>query len=114
MLSPDERWVAVSNETSNDIYFLDTASMTIAGKVAVPANPRGMRFSPDSRQLYVASEQAHMLSLLDVERRKLIRSVPTGGERLVTSRSVRQPAGFMCPMAGPRIYEFLKPQRSSP
>jgi len=51
--------------------------------VPVPANPRGMRFSPDSRQLYVASEQAHTLSLLDVERRELIRSVPTGGERPV-------------------------------
>ena len=83
VLSPDGRWVAVSNETSNEIHFIDTATMTSKGKVPVPANPRGMRFSPDSRQLYVASEQAHTLSLLDVERRELIRSVPTGGERPV-------------------------------
>jgi PQQ-dependent catabolism-associated beta-propeller protein len=83
VLSPDQRWVAVSNESSNEIHFIETATLAVAGSVAVPANPRGMRFGEDSRELYVASEQGHTVSVLDVARRELIKSVATGGERPV-------------------------------
>jgi PQQ-dependent catabolism-associated beta-propeller protein len=83
VVSPDARWVTVSNETSNEIHFIDTATDQIAGKVSVPRNPRGMRFSSDSRKLYVASEQDHNISVVDVEKRELVKSVPTGGERPV-------------------------------
>jgi PQQ-dependent catabolism-associated beta-propeller protein len=83
VLSPDGRWVSVSNETSNEVHLFDTASVTIVGKVPVPRNPRGMRFTADSRQLYVASEQAHVISIVDVEKRALMKSIPTSGERPV-------------------------------
>jgi PQQ-dependent catabolism-associated beta-propeller protein len=83
VLSPDGRWVSVSNETSNEIHLFDTASAAIVGKISVPRNPRGMRFTADSRRLYVASEQAHVISIVDVEKRELVKSVPTGGERPV-------------------------------
>jgi PQQ-dependent catabolism-associated beta-propeller protein len=83
VLSPDGRWVSVSNETSNEVHLIDTTTAAIAGKVSVPRNPRGMRFTADSRQLYVASEQAHVVSVIDVEKRTLVKSVPTGGERPV-------------------------------
>ena len=83
VLSPDGRWVVVSNETSNEIHLIDTTSATIVGKVSVPRNPRGMRFTADSRQLYVASEQAHVISVIDVEKREVVKSAPTGGERPV-------------------------------
>jgi PQQ-dependent catabolism-associated beta-propeller protein len=95
VLSPDERWVTVSNESSNDIYFIDAQSAAMAGRVGVPRNPRGMRFSADSRRLYVASEQEPMVSIIDVAERKLIRSMPTGGERPVDI--------VICP-DGQRIY----------
>ena len=42
-----------------------------------------MRFTADSRQLYVANEQAHVISIVDVEKRALVKSIPTGGERPV-------------------------------
>src|SRR6266850_847528 len=71
VLSPDGRWVTVSNETSNEVHFIETASGTIVGKVSVPGNPRGMRFCADSKLLYVASEQAHVVSIVDVETRAL-------------------------------------------
>ena len=83
VLSPDGRWVTVSNETSNEVHLVDTANGTITGKIAVPRNPRGMRFTADSRRLYVASEQAHVVSIIDIERRELMKSAETGGERPV-------------------------------
>ena len=39
VLSPDGRWVSVSNETSNEVHFFDTASATMVGKISVPRNP---------------------------------------------------------------------------
>ena len=83
VLSPDGRWIVVSNETSNEIHFVDIAIATIVGSVSVPRNPRGMRFCADSRLLYVASEQAHVVSVIEVKQRKLVKSEPTGGERPV-------------------------------
>src|SRR5207245_7259943 len=57
VLSPDGRWVAVSNETSNDIHLIDTAAQAVAKKISVPKNPRGMRFTADSRRLFVARSE---------------------------------------------------------
>src|SRR5919197_2055336 len=39
VLSPDGRWIEVSNETSNEIHFVDIAIATIVGSVSVPRNP---------------------------------------------------------------------------
>src|SRR2546427_533753 len=79
--SPDGRWVAVSNETSDDVHLIETASDTVVKQIPVPRNPRGMRFTADSRFLFVASEQAHVVSVVDMAQLSVIKSVPTGGSR---------------------------------
>src|SRR4030095_9506104 len=43
----------------------------------------GMRFTADSRQLYVASEQAHVVSVIDMAEMRVVKSAPTGGSRPV-------------------------------
>jgi YVTN family beta-propeller protein len=42
--SPDGKWIVVSNETSNDVHVIDTATQAVVKKIAVPKNPRGLRF----------------------------------------------------------------------
>ena len=83
MASPDGRWIAVSNETSDDIHVIETASDAVVRRIAVPKNPRGMRFTADSRHLWVASEQAHVVSVIDMKGMTVIKSAPTGGSRPV-------------------------------
>jgi PQQ-dependent catabolism-associated beta-propeller protein len=83
VLSPDGRWVAVSNETSHELHLFETTGATLTGKVSVPRNPRGMRFTADSRRLFVACEQDHVVTVLDVERREKVDTFATGGERPV-------------------------------
>ena len=46
--------VLVSNEVSNDISFIDSASDAVVRSVPVGKRPRGMKVSPDGRKLYVA------------------------------------------------------------
>jgi len=52
-------------------------------KVPVPKNPRGMRFSADSRRLFVASEQAHVVSVVSLDTLSVEKSAATGGSRPV-------------------------------
>jgi YVTN family beta-propeller protein len=85
--------VAVSNETSNDIHMIDTATNTVTKKIPVPKNPRGLRFSGDSRRLFVASEQHHSVSVIQMDTLSVDKSVPTGGQRpvdVVLSRDGRR------------------------
>jgi len=49
----------------------------------VPKNPRGMRFSADSRRLFVASEQAHVVSIVSMDTLGVEKSAATGGSRPV-------------------------------
>src|SRR5262249_9449290 len=46
--------VYVSNEDSNDISIVDSATNTIAATVFVGKRPRGIRLAPDGKTLYVA------------------------------------------------------------
>jgi YVTN family beta-propeller protein len=46
--------ILVSNEASNDISFIDAASGNVLGALPVGKRPRGLKVSPDGRQLYVA------------------------------------------------------------
>jgi YVTN family beta-propeller protein len=82
VVSPDGRWVAVSNESSHDVYLIDAAGDVVT-RIPVPENPRGMRFTRDSQRLYVASERAQSISLVDIARRAIVRRAPTGGTRPV-------------------------------
>jgi len=51
VLSPDGRWIAVSNETSNDIHLIDTAARQWPRRSRCRKTTRGMRFTADSRRL---------------------------------------------------------------
>jgi YVTN family beta-propeller protein len=44
----------VSNEESNDVSVIDTASDTVLRSIPVGRRPRGLEVSPDGRKLYVA------------------------------------------------------------
>jgi YVTN family beta-propeller protein len=55
----------------------------VAKKIPVPKNPRGMRFTADSRRLFVASEQAHVVSIVNMDTLSVEKSAPTGGSRPV-------------------------------
>src|SRR4029450_3391294 len=81
--SPDGRWIAVSNETSDDVHLIEVASDTVVKQIPGPKNPRGMRFTADSRRLFVASEQAHVVSVIDIAEMRVVKSAPTGGSRPV-------------------------------
>ena len=63
----------LQRQTSDDIHLIATSSDTVVKQIAVPKNPRGMRFTADSRHLFVASEQAHVVSMIDMAEMRVVR-----------------------------------------
>jgi len=90
--------VYVSNEDSNNISIIDSATDSLAGTIFVGKRPRGIRLSPDGHTLYVAvsgspkdppnardagrplspDRAADGIALVDVATRAVTRTIPSG------------------------------------
>ena len=64
-VSPDGQQVAVVCYDSNDVYFIDTATNTVIGKVPVGQNPQDLTYAPDGRYLYTANVDGNTVSVID-------------------------------------------------
>jgi YVTN family beta-propeller protein len=53
-VSPDGKWLVVSNWCSFDVSIVDTATATQVARVPVGAYPRGIAISPNSSEAYIA------------------------------------------------------------
>jgi len=97
--APSERHprVYVSNEDSNDISIVDSATDEVTGTIFVGKRPRGIRLAPDGRTLFVAlsgspkdppgahdggrppaDRAADGIALVDVATEKLVRTIASG------------------------------------
>src|SRR5947208_1584648 len=83
--------VFVTNEKSDDVHVIGTPTVPVVKQIPVPKIRRGMRSTADSRKLLVASEQAHVVSVIDMDAMRVVKSEPTGGSRPVDI--VRTPDG---------------------
>jgi len=89
--------VYVSNEDSNDISIIDSATDRVTGTIFVGKRPRGIRLAPDGRTLFVALSgsprdppgardggrppadlAADGVALVDVASEKLVRTIASG------------------------------------
>jgi YVTN family beta-propeller protein len=74
----DKRHVMVSNRVANTISKIDYQSMTVVESYPAPSGPDCMDISPDGRLIYVASRWAKKLTVIDTEKRQVLRQVNVG------------------------------------
>jgi YVTN family beta-propeller protein len=55
-ITPDGRWVLVTNESDNSVSVIDTRTLKIVRSVEVGKRPRDVAFTPDGRAAYVSGE----------------------------------------------------------
>ena len=55
-ITPDGRWVLVTNESDNSVSVIDTRTLKIVKSVQVGKRPRDVAFTPDGRAAYVSGE----------------------------------------------------------
>ena len=65
-VSPDNRYVLVTNRCSWDLNIISTATQTVVKTIYIGRYPRGMAVSPDSKFVYIAemgSNRVHQINL---------------------------------------------------
>lgn len=78
VVSPDGRWVYVTNGGDNAVSVVDAAAMKEVATIATGAFPHGIRLSPDGRQAYVANLKGGTVSVIDTASRQQVASIPVG------------------------------------
>jgi YVTN family beta-propeller protein len=64
-LSPDGRWLYVSNEETAEMSVVDVPAGTVVRRVPVGDEPEGVTVSPDGKVVYVTCEDDHTVVAVD-------------------------------------------------
>src|SRR5882724_4856955 len=70
----------ITNEKSNDISVIDTATYKVAATVPVGERPRGIRLSPDGKRLYVALGDEDRIAVVDTTSLQVIEKISSGSD----------------------------------
>jgi PQQ-dependent catabolism-associated beta-propeller protein len=89
------------------VHWIDTKTNTIVENTLVDPRPRALSFTADSRQLWVTSEMAGTLLILDVKTKQLIKTITF--EVQGVTRDKIQPVGVVIDKDGKRGYVALGP-----
>ena len=74
-VSPDGRWVVSASETTNMAHWIDGEKLEIADNTLVDPRPRYTTFTSDSQQLWITSEIAGTLSIIDTGTRRIVKTL---------------------------------------
>ena len=77
-LSPDGRWLYVSNGRGGTVSVIDPHSYAIVGSIPVGTRPWGIAFSPDGKYLFTANGPSDDLSVVDLKTNQEIKRVKAG------------------------------------
>ncbi len=64
-LSPDGKWLYVSNEETAEMSVVDLQAATVVKRVPVGEEPEGVTVSPDGKVVYVTCEGDHTVRAID-------------------------------------------------
>ncbi len=70
--------IYVSNEESNVIHVVDSATLRERGRIPIGKRPRGMALSPDRKLLYVAVSDDNRITAVDLASGRIIGHLPSG------------------------------------
>jgi YVTN family beta-propeller protein len=78
-LSPDGRWVWVTNRAANTLSVIDTGSDTVTESFSSGGQmPIRVKFQPDGKAALVSNARSNKVMIFDVATRKLIDELETG------------------------------------
>ncbi len=75
-VSPGNQWLISASETTNMIHWFDIDSLTNVHNTLVDPRPRAASFTADGGQLWVTSEIAGTLMILDTKTKDIIKTIP--------------------------------------
>src|SRR5512144_1744599 len=84
----------VSNEKSDEVSVIDTATDRVIATVKVGQRPRGIVVAPDGKRVYVSNGNSNDLSVIDAATNTVIETIPAGVD----------PEGITISADGSRLY----------
>jgi len=106
-VSPDNLWVASASETTNMVHWIDTKTNAIVENTLVDPRPRALGFTVDSQQLWVTSEMAGTLMILDVKTKQIVKTIKFDVQGVTADKI--QPVGVVIDKDRKRGYVALGP-----
>src|SRR6478752_8562521 len=78
-ITPASAYIAyVSNEKSNTVSVIDTASWTVTKTIKVGQRPRGIEFTRDGKFVLVAVGDDDTIQVIDAATQQVVDSLPSG------------------------------------
>jgi YVTN family beta-propeller protein len=77
-VSPDGKGLWVASRPNNRIYAYSLPDLKLLGGVDLGGRPDWITFTPDSRRVYVATENNDSVAVVDVASRKFVTRVKVG------------------------------------
>jgi len=77
-ITPDDRQLWLTTQTTNDVTVFDAKTHRVLGRVQVGTDPNWVQFTPDGRLAVVSNTGSNSASIIDVATRKVTATVPVG------------------------------------
>jgi len=74
-VSPDDKYLVATSETTSMAHFVDLATLQVVASVLVDSRPRFAAFTPDGKYVLVSSEIGGTVSVIDVATKKIIKTI---------------------------------------
>ena len=74
-LSPNDKWVVVSNTVSGTVSVINARSHRVVENIRVGTEPYGLAFTPNGDKLYVANATSNNISVIDTKRWRVMRTI---------------------------------------
>ena len=68
----------VTNNGSNTVSVIDTATNTVVATIPVGVSPFGVAITPDGTRAYVANQDSNTVSVIDTATNTVIATIPVG------------------------------------
>jgi YVTN family beta-propeller protein len=96
-LAPDGRTLLSADQGSQDrpgtaVSVIDTATMTVAGRIATGSGPHGVVVDPTGRRAWVTNVFDSTVSVIDLSTRTTVATIAVGAEPNGISYAARPPA----------------------
>ena len=89
----------ITNQRSNTVSVIDTATNTVSATIPVGVNPVGVAVNPGGSKVYVANLSANTVSVIDTATNTVIATIPVGSQPVAFGVFI-QPAARFAGVAG--------------
>lgn len=112
-VTPDGKYVYLSNQGSNSVAVVDTASNTVVNTVLVGTSPSGVAVTPDGKHVYVANQGSNSVSVIKTASNTVVTTVPVAGPSAISIIPPPQGVPFVSFNAKLDIHLGRKPNHSA-